>query len=143
MPTLRQLLAAKVALSLLASVALVFLPLSVLPWLGLPEYDAPALLFVRLLGAAIAALALVEVLGCFNSASLRAATVGMLAEMAGIALVVWHFVFYGYLATWPVLGKMVVTGGGVLATALALLVLVTGYRALAGLEVATPAADRP
>src|SRR5262245_23528176 len=116
MPTLRQVLAAKIALSVLASVCLVFLPLSVLPWLGLPEYDAPALLFVRLLGAAIAALAIVEALGCFDPASLRAAALATLAEMAGIALVVWHFVFYGYLANWPVLGKIVVAGGGVLAT---------------------------
>ena len=132
MPTIRQVLATKVALTLLVSLALVFLPLSALPWLGLPEYDAPTLMFVRLLGVSAAALAVVEVWGCLDAASLRAAILAALAQTVGVALVVWHFVFYGYLATWPVLGKLVVMGVGTVAVAFVVMVLVTGAGRLAG-----------
>jgi len=132
MPTIRQVLAGHIAVSLLASLFFVFLPLSALPWLGLPEYDAPSLIFIRLLGATSAALAVVEAWGCFDRWSLRAAIIAALGETVGIMLVVWHFVFYGYLATWPVTGKIVVMGGGVLATVFVLLILLTGYKGLVG-----------
>ncbi len=132
MPTIRQVLATKVALTVVVSVCLIFLPLAALPWLGLPEYDAPSLMFVRLLGVSAAALAAVEAWGCIDRASLRAAIVAALAQTVGTSLVVWHFVFYGYLANWPVLGKMVVMGGGVVAIAFVVLILLTGAGRLAG-----------
>jgi hypothetical protein len=132
MPTIRQVLAAKIVVSLLAVIILVFLPLTVLPWLGLPEYDAPSLIIIRLLGTALAALAVVEALGCLDRSSLRAAVIAALSEMIGVALVVWHFMFYGYLATWPIAGKISVMAGGGLAILFALLILLTGFKGLMG-----------
>jgi hypothetical protein len=147
MPTIRQVLATKVALTLLVSLGLVFLPLTALPWLGLPAYDPPTLMFVRLLGVSAAALAVVEAFGCPARSSLRAAIVAALAQTVGISLVVWHFVFYGYLATWPVLGKMVVIGGGGVAILFVVLILLTGTGRLVGRaapdDTATPGAVRP
>jgi hypothetical protein len=144
MPTIRQVLATKVALTLLVGLGLIFLPLSALPWLGLPEYDAPSLMFVRLLGVNATALAVVEAWGCLDRSSLRAAIVATLAETIGISLVVWHFVFYGYLATWPVVGKMVVMGTGIVAIAFVVLVLLTGAARLTGRpDVEDTLADHP
>jgi hypothetical protein len=144
MPTIRQVLAAKIVVSLLAVIILIFLPLSVLPWLGLPEYDAPALMFIRLLGAAYAALIVVETLGCLDRSSLRGAIIAALCEMVGIALVLWHFVFYGYLATWPITGKISVMGGAALAIVFALLILLTGIKGLtASAEAANPVEKPP
>ncbi len=141
MPTIRQVLAAKIVVSLLAVIILIFLPLRVFPWLGLPEYDAPTLMFIRLLGASVAALTAVQVWGCLDRSSLRAAIIAALSEMIGIALVVWHFVFYGYLATWPITGKISVMAGGALAVVLALLILLTGFKGLIGRPDA--AVERP
>lgn len=144
MPTIRQVLAGHIAVSLVASLLLVFLPLSALPWLGLPEYDAPSLMFIRLLGVTSAALAVVEAWGCIDRSSLRAAILAALAETVGIMLVVWHFVFYGYLATWPVTGKIVVMGGGGVATVFVVLLLLTGYRGLVGrADAGIPDPQRP
>ena len=101
MPTIRQVLVVKLVVSVFGVIILVFLPLSVLPWLlGVPEYDASSLMFIRLLGMSSAALVVVEGVGCLDRSSLRAAIIAALCETIGIALVVWHFVFYGYLATW-------------------------------------------
>lgn len=144
MPTIRYVLAGKIAISLLVAFFLVFLPLSALPWLGLPEYDAPSLMFIRLLGVSSVALAVVEAWGCFDRSSLRAAIIAALGEMVGIALVLWHFVFYGYLATWPITGKIVVMAVGVLAIVFAFLILLTGYKGLVGsVEAVTPVEQRP
>lgn len=60
------------------------------------------------------------------------ATKVALAQTIGVALVVWHFVFYGYLATWPVLGKLVVMGVGSVAVVFVVMILVTGAGRLAG-----------
>lgn len=144
MPTIRQVLAAKIVVSLLAAVILIFLPLSVLPWLlGVPEYDASSLMFIRLLGMACVALAVVETLGCFDRSSLRAAIIAALSEMIGIALVVWHFVFYGYLATWQIRGKISVMVGGALAIMFALLILLTGFKGLMGSTEAAGPMEKP
>ncbi len=144
MPTIRQVLAAKIAISLLAVIVLVFLPLSVLPWLlGVPEYDASSLMFIRLLGMACAALTVVEAWGCVDRSSLRAAVIAALSEMVGIALVVWHFVFYGYLATWQIRGKVSVMVGGALAIVFAMLILLTGLKSLLGRAEAAPLVERP
>jgi hypothetical protein len=126
MPAVRQVLAWKIGLSLLFVVPLLFLPLAYFPDIEIPEYDAVALIFIRLLGGAYLALLVVETWGFFDDSSLRGAIVAAIAETAVAAFWLWHFVFYGYLSNWPVLGKIVVLVAATLATAFALLFVVLG-----------------
>jgi hypothetical protein len=81
----------------------------------------------------------VEAWGCFDRSSLRAAVVAALAETTLSAAWLWHFVFYGYLSNWPVLGKILVLGAATLATAFALLLLITGSGTLLARPTAPPA----
>lgn len=138
MPSARQVLAWKIGLSLLFTLPLLFLPLSYFPDVEIPDYDAASLIFLRLLGAAYAALLVVEAWGCFDAGSLRAAVIAAIAETSFAALWVWHFVFYGYLSNWPVLGKVLLLGAGGLASLFALLLLVCGSGALLGRAGTTP-----
>jgi len=126
MPSARQVLGWKVGLSLLFVLPLLLLPLSYFPDIEIPEYDAVSLIFIRLLGGAFAALLVVEAWGCFDRSSLRAAVIAALAETLIAAGWLWHFVFYGYLSNWPVLGKILILAAATLATAFALLLLISG-----------------
>ena len=47
-------------------------------------------------------------------------------------MLVWHFVFYGDLATWPILGKMIVVGLGLAQLAFFASILGAGWGALLG-----------
>ncbi len=132
MPDVGRVLAWKVGLSLVVALALLFFPFSYLPWLGLPEYDTASLIFVRALGGTCLALVVVEAWGWIEASSRRAAVVAALAETTIVALLAWHFVFYGYLATWPVLGKVAVSATGGVASLLAVLFVATGWGVLVG-----------
>ena len=132
MPSIRQILVWKIVLSTIVALLLVFVPFTDLPWLQVPEYDPASAIFIRLLGLAYLALAIVQAWGCVDSSSGRAAVIAALAETLGVALLVWHFIFYGYLATWPIVGKAIVSVVGVVASLFALLIALTGYRLLLG-----------
>ena len=66
----------------------------------------------------------------FDPARRKGGLIAAMTECLATTLVLWHFVFYGYLETWRVVGKMVVMAGGFLTLAFLLLLLLTGYRAL-------------
>ncbi|HZR81329.1 MAG TPA: hypothetical protein VFD92_09570 [Candidatus Binatia bacterium] len=143
MPNARQVLFWKIGLSLLFVLPLLFLPLSYFPDIEIPEYDAVSLIFIRLLGGAYAALLLAELWGCLDATSLRGALVAAIAETALAALWLWHFVFYGYLSNWPLLGKIVVLAAATLSTAFAILLLATGSGALLSRRRDVVVADVP
>jgi hypothetical protein len=143
MPHVRQVLGWKVGLSLLFVLPLLLLPLSYFPDLEIPEYDAVSLIFIRLLGGAYLALMIVEGLAVLDSSSLRAGVVAAVAETALGALWLWHFVFYGYLSNWPLLGKIVVLMAATLATAFAVLLLVTGSGTLFSRRPSASIAEGP
>ncbi|MEO2168464.1 MAG: hypothetical protein ABGY42_10165 [bacterium] len=131
MPSLRQLLAAKAVLSFFTlCLPLLFLPLSGFQLLGFPVYDQPAAFFIRLLGATYFSLVVVEGWSAFDPPRRKGGLIAALAECIATTLVLWHFVFYGYLGTWRILGKLIVLGAGVLTLVFFVLLLATGYRAL-------------
>ena len=98
----------------------------------------------------MAALLVVQVWGFFDHHALRGAVVSAIAETLLVAMTIWHFVFYGTVQNWPVLGKALLLVEGGLAALFALLLTVTGIGTLfgdAGATVAKPAptggADSP
>ena len=150
MPTVRRVLGWKIPFSALMALPLLFLPLRYFPDLQIPEYDQVSLIFIRLLGASRAALLVVQVWGFFDHHALRGAVVSAIAETLLVAMTIWHFVFYGTVQNWPVLGKALLLVEGGLAALFALLLTVTGIGTLfgdAGATVAKPAptggADSP
>ena len=131
MPTLRQVLGAKVIFSFFfLCLPLLFLPLSGFQLMGFPTYAPPAEFFIRLLGATYFALVVTQAWSSFDPARRKGGLIAAMTECLATTLVLWHFVFYGYLETWRVVGKMVVMAGGFLTLAFLLLLLLTGYRAL-------------
>lgn len=134
MPSVRQVLGWKIVASALVALPLLFLPLRMFPDLQVPEYDNASIVFIRSLGAALAALLAVEVWGWIERRSLRAGVIAALAESVFMAMTIWHFIFYGTLQSWPTLGKGLLLGLGGAATAFAVLLLVTGLGSLFGDE---------
>jgi hypothetical protein len=131
MPTLRQVLGAKVVFSFFfLCLPLLFLPLSGFQLIGFPTYSPPAEFFIRLLGATYFALVVTQAWSSFDPVRRKGGLIAAMAECLATTLVLWHFVFYGYLETWRVVGKMIVMAGGFLTLAFLLLLLLTGYRAL-------------
>jgi hypothetical protein len=131
MPSLRQVLAGKAILSFLTlCLPLLFLPLSGFQTLGFPEYDQPAAFFIRLLGATYFALVVVQAWSAFDPLRRKGGLIAALAECIATTLVLWHFVFYGYLETWRITGKLIVISAGLLTLVVFFLLLATGYRAL-------------
>lgn len=141
MPTVRRVLAWKIPFSILFLVPLVFLPLRAFPDLQIPEYDRVAMVFIRLLGASLVALVITQIWGVIDPRALRGAVISAIAETALVAMAIWHFVFYGYLQSWPLVGKAILLGMGTLAALFAVLLLVTGVGSLFGDD--EPAAPAP
>jgi hypothetical protein len=141
MPTVRRVLAWKIPFSILFLLPLVFLPLSAFPDLQIPEYDKVAMVFIRLLGAALVALVITQLWGVIDSRALRGAVISAIAETALVAMAIWHFVFYGYLQSWPMVGKAILLGMGTLSALFAVLLLVTGIGSLFGDD--EPVATKP
>ena len=141
MPTVRRVLAWKIPFSVLFLVPLVLLPLRAFPDLQIPEYDRVAMVFIRLLGASLVALVITQLWGVIDPRALRGAVISAIAETALVAMAIWHFVFYGYLQSWPLVGKAILLGMGTLAALFAVLLLVTGVGSLFGDD--EPAAPGP
>lgn len=131
MPSLRKVMAAKVVLSFfMLCLPLLFLPESAFEMLGFPVYNTPAAFFIRLLGATYFALNITQAWAAFDPPRRKGGLISALTECIATTLVLWHFVFYGYLETWRILGKMIVIGAGGVTLVFFLLLLVTGYRSL-------------
>ena len=86
MPTVRRVLAWKIPFSILFLLPLVFLPLSAFPDIQIPEYDKVAMVFIRLLGAALVALVITQLWGVIDTRALRGAVVSAIAETALMAM---------------------------------------------------------
>jgi hypothetical protein len=131
MSRLRMVLLVKAAIALFAlALPLLFLPLEGFQLLGFPEYDFPAAFFIRMLGAVMVAMAVVDLWTSFAPQANRGGLVAVLVECLATLAVIWHFVFYGGIATWPVRGKIIVVLLGVVQFAFLLALLVTGWEAL-------------
>src|SRR3954454_15471499 len=110
MTWLRKVLAVKIVLALLFWILpLLLLPAGFFPELGIPTWTPAAKVFLRLLGAAYLAIAIVETWGFFDPARRPSAVLAGLASSAGASFVLWHDIFYGELWNWAVLGKALVS----------------------------------
>lgn len=131
MSHLRMVLAAKgtIALFLLA-LPMLFLPLEAFQLVGIPEYSAPSSFFIRLAGAMILTVATFQLWTCFDVSHKKGGVFGTLVECTVVLLVLWHYVFYGDMATWPVRGKILVALFGFMEFGFLIAILVTGYMAI-------------
>lgn len=151
MPSVRQVLGWKILVTAIVALPLAFLPLRMFPDIQIPEYDQVSIVFIRSLGAALGALLVVQLWGWIEKRSLRAGVIAALAESVLMAMAMWHFIFYGYLQSWPTLGKGLLLGLGSLYALFAVLLLVTGLGSLFGDDetnappaaAAAPRADWP
>ncbi len=110
MSLLRKVLGAKIVLSFLLWVLpLLFLPAGLFPELGIPTWTPAATIFVRLLGTAYLAIVVVEAWSWLAPHRHPTGIVAGLVSSAGASLVLWHYVFYGELYNWEVLGKLLIT----------------------------------
>lgn len=110
MSWLRRVLAFKIVLSLVLWVLpLLFLPQGLFPELGIPTWTPAATIFVRLLGAAYLAIVVAEVASFIEPQTHRAGVVSGLVSSVGATVVLWHYIFYGELYNWEVVGKVLMT----------------------------------
>lgn len=139
MTWLRKVLAVKIVLSVLFWILpLLLLPAGFFPELGIPTWTPAAKVFLRLLGAAYLAIAIVEAWGFLDPARRASAVAAGLASSAGATIVLWHDIFYGELWNWAVLGKVLVSIWLVLHTAFTLALLATGLPTLLGRPESEP-----
>lgn len=133
MSMLRKVLGAKIVLSLVLWVLpLLFLPEGLFPELGIPTWTPAATIFVRLLGAAYLAILAVEVWSFLAPHERAAGIVTGIISSAGASMVLWHYVFYGELYNWEVLGKLVITSWLVLQSLFAIALSVLALPLLRG-----------
>ncbi|MBM4265468.1 MAG: hypothetical protein FJ144_02450 [Deltaproteobacteria bacterium] len=111
---------------------LLFMPLEGIQLIGFPEYDEPASFFIRLLGATLVPLATFQLWTAIDVGHRKGGIFATLVECVMTLLVLWHFVWYGGMATWPIRGKLVAIGFGMLQAGFAAAILVTGWEALLG-----------
>jgi len=138
MPMLRKVLAVKIVLSLVLWVLpLLFLPAGLFPELGIPTWTPAATIFVRLLGAAYLAILVVEVWSWLSPQRHPTGVAAGLVSSVGASIVLWHYVFYGELYNWEVLGKLLITSWLVLHVLFALALAVLGLPLLRA-SAATP-----
>lgn len=131
MSRLRMVLALKGAIALGAlALPMLFLPLEAFQLIGIPEYSAPASFFIRLSGAMILTVATFQLWTCIDVSHKKGGVVGTIVECSVTLLVLWHFVFYGDMATWPVRGKLLVFLFGAMEFAFLVAIVVTGYEAI-------------
>jgi len=139
MTWLRKILAVKIALSFVFWILpLLLLPAGFFPELGIPTWTPAAKVFLRLLGAAYLAIAIVETWGFFDAARRPGAVLAGLASSAGASIVLWHDIFYGELWNWAVLGKVLVSIWLVLHGVFTVALLVTGIPTMLGRSEPTP-----
>lgn len=109
---------------------MMFLPLEAFQLIGIPEFSAPSTFFIRLSGIMIFTVATFQLWTCYDVAHKKGGVVGTLVECTLTLLLVWHYVFYGEMETWPIRGKLLVVGFGFLQFGFLLAILVTGYAAI-------------
>ena len=112
------------------AVPMLFLPLEAFQLLGIPEYSEPSSFFIRLCGAMILTVASFQLWTCVDVSHKKGGVVGTIVECVVTLLVLWHYIFYGDMATWPVRGKMIVAAFGFLEFGFLIAILVTGYGAI-------------
>jgi hypothetical protein len=133
MSWLRKILAWKIVLSILFWILpLLLLPAGLFPELGIPTWTPAAKVFLRLLGTAYLAIALVETWGFFDAARRPGAVLAGFASSLGATIVLWHDVFYGELWNWAVIGKVLVSIWLLLHGTFTIALLATGLPTLLG-----------
>lgn len=133
MSMLRKVLGAKIVLSLVLWVLpLLFLPEGLFPELGIPTWTPAATIFVRLLGAAYLAILVIEVWSWMVPHERPAGIVCGIVSSIGASMILWHYVFYGELYNWEVLGKLVITSWLVLQILFALVLSILALPLLRG-----------
>ncbi len=131
MSRLRMVLSVKGTIALFAlALPMLFLPLEVFQLVGIPEYSEPSSFFIRLCGAMILTVATFQLWTCIDVSHKKGGVVGTLVECTVTLLVIWHDIFYGDMATWPVRGKFLVAGFAFLEFGFLIAILVTGYGAI-------------
>ena len=120
----------------------IFLPAGLFPDLGIPTWTPAANVFLRLLGAAYLAIALVEILGFAEAAHRRSAAMLGLISSAVTSLVLCRDIFYGELWNWGVFGWALMMMWLLLYAVFAVALLVTGLPVLLGRAETTHAAAR-
>lgn len=139
MTWLRKVLLIKAVLTLVFWVLpLIFLPAGLFPDLGIPTWTPAANVFLRLLGAAYLAIALVELLGFAEAAHRRTAAMLGLISSAVTSLVLCRDIFYGELWNWGVFGWALMMMWLLLYAVFAVALLVTGLPVLLGRAETTP-----
>jgi len=109
---------------------MLFLPLEAFQFLDIPEFSAPALFFIRLCGAMILSVATFQLWVCVDLSHRKGGVVGTLVECVTTLGFLWHYFFYGYMATWPVFGKLLVMGFALAQFAFLVAIVVTGWEAI-------------
>jgi len=131
MARLRMVLAVKGTVALvLFALPMLFLPLEAFQLVGIPEYSGPSSFFIRLCGAMIFSVATFQLWTCVDVSHKTGGVVGTIVECTVTLLVLWHYIFYGDMATWPVRGKILVALFGFLQFGFLIAILVTGYGAI-------------
>lgn len=109
---------------------MLFLPLEAFQLAGIPEYAAPSSFFIRLCGAMILSVATFQLWTCWDVSHKKGGVVGTIVECTVTLLVLWHYVFYGDMATWPVRGKLLVVLFGLMQLGFLVAIVATGYAAI-------------
>jgi uncharacterized membrane protein len=130
---LRKVLLVKAVLTLVFWVLpLLFLPAGLFPDLGIPTWTPAANVFLRLLGGAYLAIALVELWGFVDSVHRRSAVLLGIVSSVVTSFVLCRDIFYGELWNWGVFGKALMLLWLLLYTVFAIALLVTGLGTLLG-----------
>ena len=141
---LRKVLGAKIVLSLLLWVLpLLFLPAGLFPEFGIPTWTPAATIFVRLLGAAYLAILVIEAWSWTSPERHPTGVVAGLVSSAGATLVLWHYVFYGELYNWEVIGKLLITSWLVLHAIFTILLGILAVPLLRATESSHPHSPTP
>lgn len=129
MPPLRIVLAAKgVIVIVLLALPLLFLPLEIFQLLGFPEYSQPADFFIRIAGAMAFSVGTFQIWSGLDPQRKVGGSLLTMLECVVTLFVVWHEIFYGDMATWPVRGKFLVGAFGCAQVVFMIAIIVTGYR---------------
>ncbi|MBY0278420.1 hypothetical protein K2Z84_24080 [Candidatus Binatia bacterium] len=145
MTWLRKVLLIKAVLTLVFWVLpLLFLPAGLFPDLGIPTWTPAANVFLRLLGGAYLAIALVEIWGFIDSVHRRSAALLGLVSSSVTSIVLCRDIFYGELWNWGLFGWALMLLWLLLYTLFAIALLVTGLPTLLGrAETSAPAPTSP
>ena len=131
MPPLRIVLAIKGAVAIVAlGLPTLFLPLEAFQLAGFPEYSEPSSFFIRLTGGLAVSVGAFQIWSGLDAQRKTGGAILTIAECTLTILVVWHYVFYGDMATWPIRGKLLVGGLGCAQLAFIVAIIVTGFRDL-------------